>query len=110
MSDGADVGSFAEEAGKLFGAFSGWARDHAGEASDGLSSFAEQAAASAHDLNDHLSTGAAECTVCPICRGVHALRHLNPEVKAHLGAAAVSLFQAVTTLMDTQAPEGPEDV
>ena len=107
-SDGAEVGSFAEEAGRLFGALSGWAREHAGEAGEGLTGLAEHAAASTHDLNDHLSTGGAECTVCPICRGVHAIRKLNPEVKAHLGAAAVSLFQAATTLMDTKTPESTQ--
>ena len=111
-SDGAEVGSFAEEAGKLFGALSGWAREHAGEAGEGLTGLAEQAAASAHELNDHLSTGAAECTVCPICRGVHAVRQLSPEVKDHLASAAASLVQAAATLMATQVPEdeGTADV
>ena len=84
---------------------SGWAREHAGEAGEGLSDLAEQAAASAHELNDHLATGAAECTVCPICRGVHAVRQLSPEVKAHLASAAASLAQAAATLMATQVPE-----
>ena len=100
-----DVASFAEEAGKLFEALSGWAQEHAGEGGTGLSGLAEQVAASAHDLNDHLATGAAECTVCPICRGVHAVRQLSPEVKAHLASAAASLVQAATTLMATQVPE-----
>ena len=99
-----EVGSFAEEAGKLFGALSGWAREHAGEAGEGLTGLAEQAAASAHELNDHLATGSAECTVCPICRGVHAVRQLSPEVKEHLASAAASLVQAATTLMATQVP------
>lgn len=106
-SDGAhdDVGSFAEEAGKLFGALSGWAREHAGEAGDGISGMAAQAAESAHDLNDHLATGSAECTVCPICRTVHAVRQLSPEVKAHLASAAASLAQAATALMATHVPQ-----
>ena len=98
-SDGArDIGSLAEEATKLFGALSEWARDHAGEAGDGLSGLADQAAASAHDLNDHLAAGAAECTVCPICRTV---RQLSPEVKTHLAAAASSLMQATASLLAT---------
>jgi hypothetical protein len=108
-----DVGSLADEAAKLFGALSGWAREHAGEAGEGLSSMAAQAAASAHEVNDHLATGSAECTVCPICRTVHAVRQLSPEVKAHLATAATSLAQAATLLMATTAPSegaGSSDV
>ena len=71
--DAHDVGSLGDEAAKLLGALSGWARDHAGDASNGWSGLASQAAASAHGLNDHLATGSAECTVCPVCRSVHAL-------------------------------------
>ena len=55
-----DVGTLGEEAAKLLGALSGWARDHAAEAGDGLSGLASQASASAHELNEHLATGAAE--------------------------------------------------
>ncbi len=87
MSDAGDapeVGPLAEEAAKLFGALSGWAREHAGEASDGLSGLAAQAASAVHGIDEHLATGAAECTVCPLCRTVHAVRQLSPEVKAHL--------------------------
>jgi hypothetical protein len=99
--DAHDVGSLGEEAAKLLGALSGWAREHAGDAGDGLSGLAAQAAASAHDLNEHLATGSAECTVCPVCRTVHAVRQLSPEVKAHLATAVTSLAQAAATLMDT---------
>ncbi len=99
-----DVGSLAEEAAKLFGALSGWAREHAGEAGEGLSGMAAQAAASAHDVGEHLATGSAECTLCPICRTVHAVRQLSPEVKAHLASAATSLAQAAATLMATETP------
>ena len=101
--DAHDVGSLAEEAGKLLGALSGWAREHAGEAGEGLSGFASHAAASAHDLNEHLATGSAECTVCPVCRTVHAVRQLSPEVTAHLTAAVSSLAQAAAAVM--AAPE-----
>ena len=67
------VGSVAEEAAKLFGAFSGWAKEHG----DGLSSFAD-------DLHDHVATGSAECTWCPVCRTIAAVRQTSPEVRAHL--------------------------
>ena len=107
-----DVGSLGDEAAKLLGALSGWARDHAGEASEGLSGFAAHAAASAHDLNEHLATGSAECTVCPVCRTVHAVRQLSPEVKAHLATAMTSLAQAAAAVMATSTPrtEGEVDV
>ena len=108
--DGAQVGSFAEEAGRLVAALSGWAVEHARETGDGLSDLGEQAAAAAHELNGHLSTGSAECTVCPICRGINVLRQLSPEVTVHLSSAVSSLAQAAAALMATQVPhdEAPE--
>ena len=108
MSDAGDdaheVGSLAEEAAKLLGALSGWAKDHAGEASEGLSGLAAQAASAAHDVNEHLATGSAECTVCPVCRTVHVVRGLSPEVRAHLSSAVASLAQAASALLSTQPP------
>lgn len=108
MSDadgGHDVGSLGEEAAKLLGTLSGWAREHAGEAGEGLSGLAAQAAAAAHDLDDHVATGSAECTVCPVCRTIHALRRLSPEVTVHLTSAASSLVQAAAAFMATVEPE-----
>lgn len=111
MSDAGDhdVGSLGEEAAKLLGALSGWARDHAEEASDGLSGLAAHAAGSAQDLNDHLSTGSAECTVCPVCRTMHAVRQLSPEVKAHLSSAVSSLAHAAAALLATTDPHSDDD-
>ncbi len=108
MTDGdrGEVGSLGEEAAKLLGALSGWAREHGVEAGDGLSGLASQAAASAHELNDHLATGAAECTVCPLCRAVSVVRQVSPEVTAHLSAAATSLAQAAAAFLAT-APRTP---
>lgn len=99
--DAHEVGSLGEEAAKLLGVLSGWAREHAGDAGEGLSGLAAQAAASAHDLNEHLATGSAECTVCPVCRTVHAVRQLSPEVKVHLTSAVASLAQAAAATMAT---------
>jgi hypothetical protein len=107
--DGHDVGSLGEEAAKLLGALSGWAREHAGDAGEGLSGLAAQAAASAHDLNEHLATGSAECTVCPVCRAVHAVRELSPEVRAHLTTAVNSLAQAAAAVMATTHSGAAED-
>jgi len=102
-----EVGSLGEEAAKLLGALSGWAREHAGEAGEQLSGLAAHAAASAQDLNDHLATGSAECTVCPLCRTVHAARQLGPEVTTHLSAAMASLVQAAAAFMVTAEQHAP---
>jgi hypothetical protein len=107
--DAHDVGSLGEETARLLGALSGWAREHAGDAGEGLSGLAAQAAASAHDLNEHLATGSAECTVCPVCRTVHAVRQLSPEVTSHLTSAMASLAQAAAAIMATTHPNAPQD-
>lgn len=91
------VGSVSEEAAKLFGALSGWAREHGsglGEAGDGLGGLAGRAVAAVQDLSDHVDTGAPECSGCPVCRTVHLVRRTDPEVRDHLAAAAYSLLQA----------------
>jgi len=79
-----DVGSVAEEAARLFGALSDWA----------------------HGVDDHLATGAAECSYCPLCRTVHVLRQANPEVRSQLASAATSLIQAASGLLATAAHDG----
>lgn len=102
---GPEVGSAAEEAAKLFGALSDWARDHGSDLSTGLSGMAAQAAASARDVNEHLATGSAECTWCPVCRTVHVLRQASPEVRTHLAVAAASLMQAAAGILATAVPD-----
>jgi hypothetical protein len=82
------VGSVAEEAVKLLGALSDWAKD------------------AAPDLDTHLATGAAECTLCPICRSVHLLRELRPEVKEQLATAATAALQALSGLLAAATPDG----
>ncbi|MCW2793585.1 MAG: hypothetical protein JWO76_2683 [Nocardioides sp.] len=77
-----DVGSVSDEAVKLLGALSDWARE----------------------ANGHVATGSAECTYCPICRTVHALRQTSPEVREHLAVAATSLLQAAAGLLATAVP------
>lgn len=114
-----DVGSVGEEAAKLFGALTEWARDSAGpEAGLGggpggglgaglgetLSDLAGHAAATVSELNAHVATGAAECSYCPLCRTVHVIRQTNPEVKAHLVGAASSFLQAMVGLLATVPP------
>lgn len=103
-----EVGAVGEEAAKLLGALAGWARDHGAEWSHGVSGLADHASRAAREVDDHLATGAAECTYCPICRTVHVLRQTSPEVRAHLATAATSLMQAAAGLLATAVPEQPE--
>jgi hypothetical protein len=93
------VGSLAEEAAKLLGAVSGWAKEHG----DGWSTLGD-------DLHEHLATGSPECTWCPICRTVSAFRQTSPEVRAHLASAASSLMMAVSGMMATRPASGAEGV
>lgn len=112
--DQPDVGSVGEEAAKLLGALSDWAKDSGADAGAGrgaglgasLGGLTGMAAERLGDLNDHLATGAAECTYCPVCRTVHAIRGTSPEVRAHLASAASSFFQAVTSALATLPPPG----
>ena len=100
-----DIGSAAEEAARLFGALSDWAKDHGSDLSSGLSGLAGHAAAAAKDVNDHVATGSAECEYCPICRTVHVVRQASPEVRAHLAVAAASLMQAAAGILATAVPD-----
>jgi hypothetical protein len=76
-----EIGSVADEAARLLGALSEWARD------------------AAQDVDRHLATGADECTYCPVCRTVHALRGLSPEVRTQLASAGTTFLRAGTRLL-----------
>ena len=78
------VGSVADEAAKLFGALSDWARE----------------------ANGHIDTGAEECTYCPICRTVHVVRLASPEVRTHLAVAAANLMQAAAGILAAASQDG----
>lgn len=96
-----DVGSVGEEAVRLFGALADLARQHGGDVGGGLGDLAGHAAAKAHEVNEHIATGSAECRYCPVCRLVHAVRETSPEVKAHLLSAASSLLQAAAGVLES---------
>ena len=102
-TSGDDVGSVGEEAAKLLGALSDWARDHGGDlgAGDGPGGVAAQAAAAVREVVDHVDTGAAECAWCPLCRAVHVVR--DPQVRDHLANAAASLMQAAAGILAATA-------
>lgn len=101
-----EVGSVGEEAAKLFGALADLARQQSTDVGSGLGGLADQAASLAHEVNDHIATGSAECRYCPVCRVVHAVRETSPEVRSHLITAASSLLQAASGLLET-VPTGP---
>ena len=71
-------------------------------ATDGLGSAADEAARLADALGGWFATAGAHdpvtCTACPLCRGIAAVRSLNPEVVEHLTAAAGSLAAALREL------------
>jgi hypothetical protein len=87
-----DVGSVGEEAARLLGALSDWARD---------SDLLGQATHVLHEVDEHVATGAPECRWCPVCRTVHLARAASPEVRAHLATAAASLMQAVAGVLES---------
>ena len=95
------VGSVGEEAAKLLGALSEWARDqgtdYAGSAAGAASSFAH----AVRDVNDHIATESADCRYCPVCQAIHVVRSTSPEVREHLSMAASSLMHAAAGLLAT---------
>ena len=86
-----DVGSAAEEAVKLFAAMEDWARRKASHVLD----------------EQHISTGSAECQMCPVCQGIGVLRHVRPEAVEHLLDAAASFVAALKTAVSTPSPDEP---
>jgi hypothetical protein len=98
------VGTLAEEAAKLFAALSGMAgttREQGSDLGETVAGLGDRLADAAHDVDEHLATGAAECRYCPVCRGVDLLRRTDPDVVLHLGEAARSLSRAVAAMLAT---------
>ncbi|MEX2289778.1 MAG: hypothetical protein WD794_05555 [Mycobacteriales bacterium] len=73
------VGSAAEEAARLFAVAQEWVCSRGGAHLDGL------------------ATGAPECSACPVCQGIAAIRSVQPETVEHLLDAAASFVAAVRT-------------
>ena len=96
------VGSVGEEAAKLLGALSEWARDqgtdYAGSAAGAASTFAH----AVRDVNEHIATDSEDCRYCPVCQVIHVVRSTSPEVREHLSVAASSLMHAAAGLLATQ--------
>jgi hypothetical protein len=102
------VGSVGEEAAKLFAAIAGAARGqggpYAGAAAGAASGMAAAASEAAREVSEHLATESPECTWCPVCRVVHAVRQSSPEVRHHLAVAASALAQAAAGWLATDVP------
>jgi hypothetical protein len=101
---GEPIGSVGEEAAKLFGALSEWAKDQGAGSAD--SAFGAVGAMSDmfSNVNEHIATGGADCKYCPLCQVISAVRATSPEVKAHLAVAASSLMHAAAGVLATQVP------
>ena len=90
MSAQEPVGPLADEAAKLLAALQSWA-----------------GGGSSEDPGTHEhGVGPAECRWCPHCRIVKLVGTASPEVREHLGQAALSLALAVKGLLETPAPPG----
>ena len=84
------VGSAAEEAARLFAAAEQWLRARSGGHLDGL------------------ATGAPECSACPVCQGIAAVKQVRPETVEHLLDATASFVAALrSTVSGHVAPGGP---
>ena len=106
MSDADEnVGSVTEEATKLLHALQDWAKESGSEYAGAAATAAEGAAAAVHRVDEHIATGAPECSYCPVCRLIAAVRGTSPEVRQHLTTAATSLMHAAAGLLATQMPE-----
>lgn len=104
-----DVGSVAEEAAKLFEALQDWAKDGGAGASAAAGAMVSNLGERLHGVNEHLATGGADCTYCPVCQVIAKVRSTSPEVRAHLSVAASSLLQAAAGLLATQVPDRSPD-
>jgi Family of unknown function (DUF5304) len=107
MTDGAEHsahhpphGSIGEEAVKLAEAVQEWLGDRTGRGA--ADAWAAATAPGAFE--------APECRVCPVCRAMHFVHNLQPDVFAHLAEAAASLSAAVRAMGETGGhdPAGPE--
>ena len=88
---GSPPGSAADEAARLFAAVQDWLRTRAAGLADA----------------EHLATGSPECTVCPLCQAVSALRQVKPETVEHLLDAAASVVAALRTTLAAEPGAAP---
>jgi hypothetical protein len=75
-----DTGPIADEAAQFAAAALGWAQRMAGSIDP-----------------DRIATGAPECTGCPVCRTIHALRDPGPEFADRLTRTVTDLATTIAT-------------
>lgn len=97
-----EVGSVAEEAAKLVGALSDWAKEQGGGAGSGLGGSLTGLVDLAREVESHV--GGENCTYCPLCRAIGVLRAASPEVRGHLATATTALIQAAASALATSVP------
>ena len=102
------TGSVGEEALKLLAALQDWAKESGHDYGETLGAAATGAGALLDNVNEHIATDGRDCTYCPVCRMISAVRGTSPEVKQHLTSAASSLLQAAAGYMATHVPDRPE--
>ncbi|MGZ8757872.1 MAG: hypothetical protein ACXWXC_07980 [Aeromicrobium sp.] len=100
------AGSVGDEAAKLLQALQDWAKESGHEYAESAGAAAAGAGGLLQTVNEHIATGGQDCTYCPVCRMIAAVRATSPEVKQHLTTAASSLLQAAAGLMATHVPDG----
>ena len=97
------VGSVGDEAAKLLGALSDWARDQGTDYTGTAAGAADAFAHAVQDVSEHIATGSEDCRYCPVCQVIHVVRQTSPEVRAHLSVAASSLMHAAAGMLATPA-------
>ena len=102
------VGSVGEEAAKLLGALSEWARDqgtdYAGTAAGAAGAFAN----AVQDVNEHVATGARTAATARCARSSTSSGTPAPRCATHLAVAASSLMHAAAGLLATNTAEHPK--
>lgn len=96
MSEGdttADAfGSAAEEAARLVDALGQWLAARSAARPGGPVDL--------DDLNAHLATGSAECTLCPLCRLIALARQTSPELAQRVDEAMEALVALARAALD----------
>jgi Family of unknown function (DUF5304) len=106
MTDGAQApdphphGSIGEEAVKLAEAVQGWLGQRTGQRT-GRAPTDAWAAATAPEAFE-----SPECKVCPICRAMHLVSTMQPDVFTHLADAATSLAAAARAMGNQDSRAG----
>jgi hypothetical protein len=56
---------------------------------------------------EHISTGTAECCVCPVCRGIAAVRNPSPEFAFQVASGASDVASGIAAVLRAFRPPAP---